>query len=77
METSGSDGRFSDGDGEVPPQKRTKLLSAMELFPPTGNVRKHPPAATQVDGDPNDHTPVKSNLDPEESVAQVTASCCV
>ena len=30
MENADLDGRFSDGDAEVPPQKRTKLLSAME-----------------------------------------------
>jgi hypothetical protein len=67
METAGSDGWFSDGDGEVTPQKRTKLLSATELFPPTGNAKNHPPASTKVENDPNDHTPVKLNLDPEKA----------
>ena len=61
------DGSFSDEDADVPPPKRAKGLSATELFPPTVNARKHPPAVTNVDGKHNDHTPVKSNIDPEKA----------
>ena len=66
MGMTGSDGSFSDGDAYVPPPKRAKSVSATDLFPATGKARKHPPAVTNVDGNHNDHTPVKSNVDPEK-----------
>ena len=67
METAGLDGRFSDGDADAPPPKRAKGLSPTELFPPTGNERKHPPSVTNVDGKHNDHTLVKLNIDQEKT----------
>ena len=40
------------------------------LFPPTGKARKHPPAITNVDGNPNDSTPLKSKIDPANVLDQ-------
>ena len=67
MGMAGSDDRFIDGDAYVPPPKRAKSVSATVLFPATGKAREHPPAVTHVDGNHNDHTPVKSNVDPEKA----------